>query len=83
MTETSYLACAGLAAILVAAFRMLWGKSKSEKPNELPPKNDVAQVAIDNVQEGLKEEIDRIESATTGDSPADDLADLGNARKRR
>ena len=31
----------------------------------------------------LEEELDRIQSATTGDSPADDLADLGNARKRR
>ena len=29
------------------------------------------------------EEIDRIKAATDGDSPADDLADLGNARKRR
>jgi hypothetical protein len=34
-------------------------------------------------QETLQEELDRIRSATTGSSPADDLADLGNARKRR
>ena len=83
MTENSYIAFAGLAAILVAAFRMLWGKSKFKKSNEVPPENTAAQVAIDNIQENLEEEIDRIRSATTGDSPADDLADLGNARKRR
>ena len=82
MTENSYLAFAGLTAILVAAFRMLWGKSKSKESNELPPKNIVAQVGIDDVQESLEEEVDRIKSATNGDSPADDLADLGNARRR-
>ena len=82
MIEHSHLAFAGLVAILIAAFRMLRGKSKSKKFNELPPENTASQVAVDNVQEGLKEEIDRIQSATTGDSPADDLADLGNARRR-
>ena len=44
---------------------------------------DTSKKAIDNVQENLKEELDRIKAATDGDSPADDLADLGNARKRR
>jgi len=56
---------------------------KTKKTKEEPPKNTAADVAIDSVQESLEEEIDRIKAATDGDSPADDLADLGNARKRR
>ena len=56
---------------------------KTKKTEEEPPKNTVADAALDDVQESLEEEIDRIKSATNGDSPADDLADLGNARKRR
>jgi 5,10-methylenetetrahydrofolate reductase len=60
------------------------GRKKAGAASELkPPKNTASEVAIDNVQESLKEELDRIKTATDGDSPADDLADLGNARKRR
>ena len=74
-----------LAAIIVAVvafiLRPIRGKSKSKKV-PVPPKNTVATAALNDVQESLEEEIDRIQSATTGDSPADDLADLGNARRR-
>tara|TARA_R110000851_G_scaffold299374_1_gene455376 strand:+ start:2981 stop:3229 length:249 start_codon:yes stop_codon:yes gene_type:complete len=82
MIEESYIAVAGIAAILFAVFRMLQGQSKSKKSDAGPPTDRASKVALDNVQEDLKEEINRIQSATTGDSPADDLADLGNARRR-
>jgi len=60
------------------------GKSKfSKRKKTEPKKNTAAEAGMDNVQETLQEELDRIRSATTGSSPADDLADLGNARKRR
>ncbi len=83
MIEEAYIAIAGLIAILAAVYRAFQSKLSSDKPDKGPPANKVADVAIDNIQESLKEEIDRIKSATTGDSPADDLADLGNARRRR
>jgi len=77
----------GLVVTLVfGLFAFFVGKKvtrKTKKTKEEPPKNTASEVAIDNVQENLKEELDRIQSATDGDSPADDLADLGNARKRR
>ena len=47
-----------------------------------PPENKAADIAEQAVQESFEEQVDRIRTATTGDSPADDLADLGNARKR-
>ena len=75
----------GMVATLVfGLFAFFVGKkvSKKGKKQSSPPENKAANVAIDNVQEKLKEELDRIKSATTGDSPADDLADLGNSRRR-
>tara|TARA_R110002020_G_scaffold440063_2_gene650665 strand:+ start:1023 stop:1277 length:255 start_codon:yes stop_codon:yes gene_type:complete len=78
-------AIAIVASIILAAFAFILGKrklsKKKEKP-EAPPKNEVADVALDGIQETFKQESDRIKTATTGDSPADDLADLGNARRR-
>tara|TARA_R110000764_G_scaffold7808_1_gene27098 strand:- start:143 stop:388 length:246 start_codon:yes stop_codon:yes gene_type:complete len=60
------------------------GRKKAVSAPELkPPRNTASDSAIDDVKENLKEELDRIKAATDGDSPADDLADLGNARKRR
>jgi hypothetical protein len=69
---------AGIIAVLLG--RRPIGK-KEKKPS--PPDNKAADVAGQAVQESLEEELDRIKAATDGDSPADDLADLGNARKRR
>tara|TARA_R110000824_G_scaffold177521_1_gene356976 strand:- start:975 stop:1229 length:255 start_codon:yes stop_codon:yes gene_type:complete len=74
-----------IASIIVGIVAFFMGRKadrKTKNPKVRPPKNTAADVAIDHVQENLKEELDRIESATTGDSPADDLADLGNARRR-
>ena len=65
-----------------AIFALLKRKRIAKQTAPSPPENAAADVAMDNVQEQFKEEIDRIRSATTGTSPADDLADLGNARRR-
>tara|TARA_R100000231_G_scaffold1472_2_gene2480 strand:+ start:1171 stop:1413 length:243 start_codon:yes stop_codon:yes gene_type:complete len=68
---------AGIFAIFISKKR----SSKKQK-NEEPPKNIVSDVAEGSVQETFEENVDRIKSATTGNSPADDLADLGNSRRR-
>jgi|TARA_Y100000296_G_C5157898_1_gene250151 hypothetical protein len=72
-----------LSVIGLGALFALFGRKKlTKKTAPSPPENLAAEAAMDNVQEQFKEEIDRIRSATTGPSPADDLADLGNARRR-
>jgi hypothetical protein len=72
-------------SVLFAFFAFIIGKRKlseqKEEPEE-PPKNEVADVAIDTVQETFEQEVNRVKTATTSDTPADDLADLGNARRR-
>ena len=67
-----------------ALLAFLFGKRKSSKSKSKPkpPENKAADAAIDSVQETFEKEVDRIKSATDGDSPADDLADLGNSRRR-
>lgn len=73
-----------ISVFVVGAFLALFGKKKlSKKKADDPPENVAAKAAIDDVQQSFEEEIDRIRDATNGPSPADDLADLGNARRRR
>ena len=83
MTDGSHYAIAGVIAVIAAIFGLLRKKKSSAKKKISPPKNEAADVALDAIQESLEEEIDRIQSATTSDSPAEGLSDLGNARKRR
>jgi hypothetical protein len=52
---------------------------RKNKPKTEAPANPVAPVARDVVQETFEEAVDRIENAKT----AEELAALGNARKRR
>ena len=78
-------AIAIVASIVLGILAFIFGKrklSKEKKEIEAPPKNTTADVALDAVQETFEQEVDRIKTATTGDSPADDLADLANARRR-
>jgi len=82
MTDSFVLILISVLAVAAAFFKRGGIKKKSTTTQLKPPKNTASEVAIDNVQENLKEELDRIKAATDGDSPADDLADLGNARRR-
>lgn len=55
-------------------------KRKDEKwPNTA---NSVAAAATESVQETFEDSVSRVARATDGEHPADDLADLGNARRR-
>lgn len=68
----------GFFALVVGKRKFATGDTKTPKP----PENKVADAATSVVQETLEQEVDRIKSATDGDSPATDLADLGNGRRR-
>jgi lipid A disaccharide synthetase len=83
MIDGTHVAVAGLIAVLAAIFGLL-KKTKQNKQlkSKGPPKNIVFVEALEGIESELNEEVDRIKSATDGDSPADDLADLGNARRR-
>jgi len=72
MTDSFVLILISVLAVAAAFFKRGGIKKKSTATQLKPPKNTASEVAID-----------RIKAATDGDSPADDLADLGNARKRR
>ena len=72
-------------SILLGVIAFIFGKrtlSKKKEEQESPPNNEAADVALDTIQETFEEEVDRIKTATTSDTPANDLADLGNARRR-
>ena len=77
------MAVAGLIAILAAIFGWFKKAKLSKAPkSKSPPKNIVFVEALESLESELEEDVDRIKSATDGDSPTDDLADLGNARRR-
>jgi|TARA_Y100000310_G_scaffold21406_2_gene20705 uncharacterized membrane protein YebE (DUF533 family) len=76
VTIVSLLGAGALMAYLVRN-----GTCKKKKP-EQPPRNTAADAATEAIQESFEEELVRVRSATTGDTPADDLADLGNTRRR-
>jgi len=72
-------------SIILGLIAFFLGKRKlsnQEKKPDAPPNNKAADVALDTIQKTFKEEVDRIKTATTSNTPADNLADLGNARKR-
>ena len=73
-----------IVSVFVAILAILLGRrsSSKKKTTPAPPENKAADIAEQAVQESFEEQVDRIRTATTGDSPADDLADLGNARRR-
>jgi len=74
----------GIAGVITA---FILGQSHPKRKKQggvpVPPKNTAADAARDNVQETFEAEVDRIKDAAESSTPADDLADLGNARKRR
>jgi len=69
----------GIGALLAFLHRKVFSKKKEETP----PENPAADAAGKAIQESFEEGVDRVRSATDGRNPGDDLADLGNARRRR
>jgi|19_taG_2_1085344.scaffolds.fasta_scaffold28552_2 hypothetical protein len=71
------------AAVLAASFgKSKWCQFKRRGVQE-PPKNTAADVARETVQQTFEEEVAHVNAAVGGDDPAGDLADQGNARRRR
>ena len=70
--------------VIAGLLTIFLGKKRSSKKQKTTdaPKNTASEAAQDAVKESFNEAVDRIKSATDGESPADDLADLGNARRR-
>ena len=68
-----------ITVLAILAFKPAAKKKKSQEP----PANPVHDAASEAVQETFEDSVSRVTHATDGESPADDLAVLGNARKRR
>ena len=71
-----------IGAITVAVLALIIGKRKKKVTATAPPDNVAADVAKAQEVEQLQENLKKVEDALESDSPADSLADLGNARKR-
>jgi len=71
-----------IGAIVVGLIALTLGKRKKKTSSGSPPDNKAAKVATQQIKDDLNEELDVIKKATSSDSPASDLANLGNARKR-
>ena len=81
MTDTFTLVLVGALATIAALLKMKFsGKQLKRTPK--PPKNTVADVARKISDEEFQEKLKAIVSDVEGDSPADDLASRGDARKR-
>ena len=80
MTEFYALGVAVVLAWLAIIFAKKTGKVSD--PFKKLPKNPLAGIARQDVQQTFQQEIDRINVARKGDDPATALADLGNRRKR-
>lgn len=76
------------AILALAAFVPMRQKARKDaggraKAKPIPPQDPAVKAARVLVQEEMEKRIDEVTDAATGDSPADDLAALGNKRKRR
>ncbi len=68
-----------IAVMDIFAYKSTFKKKKSQEP----PANPVHHAASTVVQETFEESVSRVAHAASGESPAEDLAALGDARKRR
>ena len=80
--DDAWGALAAVVAIVVASIAVFFRFKEDNAPSG-PPKNAAAGVAGEAVTQAFEEDVDRINEAGSSDTPADSLADLGNARKRR
>jgi hypothetical protein len=73
-----------LGAVILGVLAFLFGKRMWKKDQESsgPPKNSAASAARETIQKTFEEEVDGIRDSASGDDPAGDLADHGNARSR-
>ena len=69
-------------AVLAFVFGKGMAGKKASKASE-PPKNRAAEVATETIQRSFEEEVENIAKDAEGDDPAGDLANRGNARRRR
>jgi len=78
---TTILVALGVGAIL--AFLGLSRIRKKDEDEPVPPGNQAANAARDIIHQTLEDSVADIQSDISGDDPSGDLADRGNARRRR
>ena len=74
---------AAVAAVVITAIALSFRAKEREKPPAGPMENTAASAAGEAITQTFKDDVDRINEAGRSDTPADSLADLGNARRRR
>lgn len=80
MVDTVTILLVAIAAVIATILGIKRDSSKGAK--EKPPSNKAAKVAREVAQKEFDDNIKALKNAVEGDSAADDLASLGNARKR-
>ena len=81
MEQTAIL----IGALILGVIAFIFGTRTSRKDTQpmAPPENTAAGAARGAIQQTFEDDVGRVKDAADGDSPASDLADLGNARRRR
>tara|TARA_R110001583_G_scaffold75314_1_gene207456 strand:+ start:2957 stop:3199 length:243 start_codon:yes stop_codon:yes gene_type:complete len=80
MTESVSIALVTMVAVIAAILGIKRNSKKAQSP-KLPP-NKAAKVAREAAKKEFDDNIKALNRAVEGDSAANDLADLGNKRKR-
>ena len=81
MNEILVLVVTAVVALLAMIFKV---RQKKPVPDlSKPPRSDVADVARSAAAKEFQDNLQAIEKDLSSDTPADDLADRGNARSRR
>ena len=80
MVETTSILLAAIVALVATIFGIKREKDKDQVLR--PPKNKVADTARNISNEEFQKNLEAIKDDLEGDSPADDLASRGNARRR-
>ena len=83
MTETAGWVLAAVAALLVAAARVLKAGVNPPKMPLPPPMAPGASHAREAIEDAARRNVDEINDAETGADPAGQLADLANRAQRR
>ena len=90
MSDDAMVVVAIVVSAVLAMFAILPVRKRPGKafrgranPDPEPPQDPAVNVARVLVQEVMKEELDNIEEASNSAEPADELAALGNRRKRK